>query len=52
MVEENFLFLLPVDGIEPRVTTVTNAKLLKSGSAENNKENGRIKDLCHTLSQV
>lgn len=44
MVKENFLFLLPVDGIEPRVTTVTNAKLLKGGSAENNKENGRIQD--------
>lgn len=40
MVEEDFLFLLPIEGVEPLVTTVTSTELLKSGSAQNNKDNG------------
>lgn len=40
MVKQNFLFLLPVEGTEPVVTTITNTELLKCESVEKNKSKG------------
>lgn len=40
--KENFLFLLPLEGTEPLVTTVTCTELLKGRSVEKNKENSVI----------
>lgn len=42
MVEQAFLFLLPVEGIEPVVTAVMSTELFKCGSAEKNKDRRKL----------
>lgn len=39
MVKEHFLFLLPLEGIEPLVTMVMSTELFKGGSVKNNDNN-------------
>lgn len=42
MVKENFLFLLPLEGIEPLVTMVMSTELFEGGSVKNNDKNQMI----------